>query len=60
MNGMPKNWIKAGEWKIENNRICGLSKINFYATDSAHYIILQQQLKDYQPYVNKNVAQKIY
>lgn len=60
MNGMPKNWIKAGEWKIDHNRICGLSKINFYAVDSAHYLILQHQLKDYQPYVNKNVAQKIY
>lgn len=59
-NGMPKSWIKAGEWKISHNRVCGLSKINFYAVDSAHYNILQQQLKDFAPFVNKNVQQKIY
>lgn len=59
-NGMPKNWIKAGDWTINHNRICGLSKINFYAIDSSNYLILQQQLKEYAPFVNKNVAQKLY
>ncbi|MBK6276570.1 MAG: hypothetical protein IPF58_18640 [Saprospirales bacterium] len=59
-NGMPKNWIKAGEWTINHNRICGLSKINFYAVDSAQYFVLKQQLKDYEPSVNKNVEQKFY
>ncbi|HUM51518.1 MAG TPA: hypothetical protein PK431_06860 [Chitinophagales bacterium] len=59
-NGMPKTWIKAGEWKINHNRVCGLSKINFYAVDSAQFYILKQQLKEYTPFLNKNVEQKIY
>ncbi len=30
---LPSNWIKAGDWMIGTNYVCGDSKVSFYAVD---------------------------
>ena len=42
--GVPRSWIKAGEWTISNNTICGNSTVSFYAIDPQEWGLLHQRL----------------
>ena len=42
---VPKQWNKTATWEIQNNVICGDSKVSFYAPDSSSKKLLLQQLK---------------
>lgn len=33
--GIPRQWIKVGEWTIQNNVVCGDSTVSFYAVNPA-------------------------
>ncbi|MCI0567175.1 MAG: hypothetical protein L0Z52_03165 [Acidobacteria bacterium] len=42
--GVRENWIKAGEWKIQNNVICASNTISFWAVDPSRKLELLESL----------------
>lgn len=46
---LPPSWKKAGEWKIQQNVVCGDDHVSFYAIDSTQLPRLIQNLHSYQP-----------
>lgn len=46
-SGIPDEWIKAGEWKITDNYICGSDYISFYAVDKNEITNLKENLKSF-------------
>lgn len=44
---IPGEWIKAGQWKIQDNYICGDDEISFYAVGPGEKDILIQNLKSF-------------
>lgn len=57
---LPKQWIKAGEWTIEDNRVCGSKTVSFYAVDSMEINRLSENLKQFSVKLPGDVKQEIY
>ena len=57
--GLPPQWIKAGEWTIQNNVVCGGDTVSFYAVDTSEKDILIQHLKEFSLNLPEDVIQKI-
>ena len=55
--GLPHQWIKAGEWKIQNNVVCGGSTVTFFAVDSSKIDDLLLNLKDFSSNLPEDVIQ---
>ncbi len=53
---LPKEWKKAGEWKISNNVVCGDDHVSFYAIDSAGLTTLKNRLQLFQPSLPATVS----
>jgi len=34
--GLPRNWVKVGQWKVLNNVVCGSDVVTFYAIDPSY------------------------
>ena len=45
--GIPEEWIKAGEWKIKNNVVCGDDDVSFWAVDAGELNSLIKHLRDF-------------
>ncbi|MFX1503120.1 MAG: hypothetical protein ACFFDH_19325 [Promethearchaeota archaeon] len=45
--GIPDEWIKAGEWKIKHNVVCGDDDVSFWAVDDDELDSLIKHLKDF-------------
>lgn len=54
---LPKEWVKAGEWKILNNVIAGDDVVSFYAVKSSEGINLISSLRAYSKLLPPDVVQ---
>ncbi len=57
---LPRNWIKAGEWYLDKNVICGDDHVSFYAPDSLDYGRLKSELKNFSLSLPENVNAIVY
>lgn len=57
--GLPSEWIKVGEWTIQNNVVCGGKTVSFYAVDTFEKSPLINNLKEYSKKLPKDVLQVI-
>ena len=55
--GIPPAWIKAGEWKISNNIICGGDAVSFYAVNTSEVDNLNKNLRTFSSFLPKDVMQ---
>lgn len=55
--GIPEEWIKAGEWKITENYICGSDHISFYTVDKNEITNLKENLKSFAGELPSSVLQ---
>lgn len=44
---IPDDWIKVGEWTIQNNVVCSSDKVVFYAIERSKADILRRNLEDF-------------
>lgn len=54
---LPKEWVKAGEWQIQNNIIAGDDVVSFYAVKPDEEINLIKNLKLYSGFLPAGVRQ---
>jgi hypothetical protein len=45
--GVPRSWIKAGEWTIPDNTICGDKTVSFYAVNPGEWESLHERLIEF-------------
>jgi len=57
--GLPSEWIKVGEWTIQNNVVCGSETVSFFAVDTSEKDFLAQHLREFSPNLPLDVIQKI-
>ncbi len=57
LGGIPKGWIKAGDWKIKNNLVCGSDTVSFFSRKEG-YTYLLKSLRDFSDKLPKDVIQK--
>jgi hypothetical protein len=55
--GTPPQWIKVGEWKIQNNVVCGGDTVSFYAVDPEEEYRLIENLKTFSTKIPRNIEQ---
>lgn len=53
--GLPGNWKKVGQWRIQNNLVCGDSTVCFYAVNPAEKSKLRAALIEYSAKLPKDV-----
>ena len=59
-DSLTRKWSKAATWQIQNNVICGDSKVSFYSLDSSSKNTLQQKLKEFESQLPASVEIKYY
>ncbi len=47
IGGVPAEWVKVGEWKIQNNIVCGSDFVSFYAVQPEEKEKLAENLKEF-------------
>ena len=57
--GLPSEWIKVGEWTIQNNVVCGGETVSFYAVDTSEKDHLIQHLREFSRRRPEDVIRKI-
>jgi hypothetical protein len=56
--GLPKEWIKVGEWQITHNVVCGGEVVSFYAVRLVEAPALLQNLAAFSAQLPKTVIQR--
>lgn len=56
--GLPDQWIQAGQWKIENNIVCGADIVTFYAVNKEEATRLIRNLEEFSPYLPKKILRR--
>jgi len=51
-------WKKMGEWKIQNNVVCGSDKVSFYSVQPKEEILLQRHLQEYSGILPRTIIQQ--
>jgi len=59
-NNIPPDWIKVSDWEIQNNIVCGDSKVSFYVTDSKEKENLIKNIKIFCSNLPSDIKVKIY
>jgi hypothetical protein len=59
-DSLSKRWDRVATWEIQNNVICGDSKVSFYSLNASSNDLLQQQLKSFEQQLPSTVAVKYY
>jgi len=57
IGGLPPEWMKAGQWKISNNVVCGGDSVTFYAVQATEKERLIDNLKKFAAELPKDVKQ---
>ncbi len=57
--GVPKSWVRAGEWKIRDNVICGSSRVAIYGINEDEAAQLRDHLAEFATMIPKRVTQTI-
>jgi hypothetical protein len=57
--GLPPEWIKVGEWTIQNNVVCGGNTVSFFAVDPSEKELLTQHLLEFSSKLPADVIHKI-
>jgi hypothetical protein len=57
IGGPPPQWLKAGEWTIPDNVVCGDDTVSFYAVDPAAWHTLVANLRQFAPRLPAAVGQ---
>jgi len=57
LGGLPKAWIKCGEWRIQNNIVCGSDIVSFYAVVPDEAEPLRMHLREFAPRLPERVIQ---
>jgi hypothetical protein len=57
--GLPPEWIKVGEWTIQNNVVCGGNTVSFFAVDPSEKDLLTQHLIEFSSKLPIDVIHKI-
>jgi hypothetical protein len=57
LQGAPSEWIKVGEWKIENNVVCSSNIVSFYAVKTSEKERLIDNLRSFSSLLPKSVGQ---
>lgn len=57
MNGLPRNWVRAGTWKIHNNVVAGSDTVSFYAVRQEALPGLVANLQAFSPQLPAAVEQ---
>ncbi len=60
VGGLPKQWIKAGQWRIFNNEVCAYDVVSFYAFNLKEAEKLKTNLKAFSSRLPKTVKQEIF
>ena len=55
--GLPRQWIKVGQWKILNNLVCAHDIVSFYAVDRLARNILIANLQEFSSELPNNIGQ---
>ncbi|MCI0658350.1 MAG: hypothetical protein L0170_14960, partial [Acidobacteria bacterium] len=55
--GIRENWSKAGEWKIQNNKICASDTVSFWAVDPSRKLELLENLSAFTAELPAEVVQ---
>jgi hypothetical protein len=55
IGGLPSQWVKAGQWKILNNVVCGGDVVSFYAVDQSEIDPLIENFKAFLSRLPKDV-----
>ncbi len=57
--GLPSEWIKVGEWTIQNNVVSGGETVSFYAVDTSEKDLLTQHLREFSQSLPEDVIRRI-
>ncbi|MDX9702214.1 MAG: hypothetical protein RBU23_04115 [Candidatus Auribacterota bacterium] len=57
---LPESWLKAGEWIIFDNQVCGHNVVSFYAIDPDEHVRLSQTLKHFSPSLPSDVRYRFF
>lgn len=57
IGGLPKSWVKVGNWTIQRNVNVAGSTVSFYAVDPAEEDYLKQSLKVFSSHLPKSIKQ---
>lgn len=57
LSGIPSQWIKVGEWKIQNNVICNRNTVSFYAVEPKEANNLMENLRAFSDRLPESIFQ---
>jgi hypothetical protein len=57
MGGVPREWVRAGEWTIIHNVVCGSDRVTWYAVDPAEAPSLIRRLREFSRLLPPDVKQ---
>ena len=57
IGGLPRQWVKIGQWTISNNVVCGAPTVSLYAVDPSASDELIHNLKEFASELPADVEQ---
>ncbi len=57
IGGLPKSWVRVGQWTIPNNVVVGDTTVSIYAADASEVPVLVQHLREFRDELPRDVRQ---